>query len=146
MDNPKWILYWRLSATSGGLNHGHLFARKLPPPNTVDYKAYSEIVPQSQGGQARQGYDNLSLLWDFLDFSQLKALSDIVEAGLTAGIIYITFDRADGTKLLNDFVDGNGVPWPLEFQPVSNGRGVGVQNVKLTVNNLSVTGDPSTVI
>lgn len=146
MDNGKWILYWRISSTSGGLNHGHFFARKLPPPSTVDYKPYSQLVPQSQGGQTRQGYDILTMLWDFLDYSQLRTLTEIIEAGIVAGILYITFDRADGTKLLNDFVDATGICWPLEFQPVSNGRGVGVQNVKLTVNNLTITNDPSTVI
>lgn len=147
MENGKWILYWRLATTSGGLARGNFFARKLPPPNTVQYKAYSELLPQGQGGQTRQGYTILELLWDFLDYVQLRALTEIIEASIAAGgTIYVTFDRNDGTKLLNDFVDGNGQVFPLEFQAVSNGRGVGVMNVKLTVNNITITADPSSVI
>lgn len=147
MDNGKWLLYWRLSATSGGLARGHFFARGLPPPGFTRFRSYSELAPQSQGGQARQGYQNLEVRWEFLDFSQLKTLGDIVEASLTAGgTIYITFDRGDGTKLLNDFVDGNGIVLPLEYQEAGNSRGLGVQNVKMAINNVAITGDPSTVL
>lgn len=145
MDNPKWLLYWRLSATST-LTRKHFFALGLPPVNTPDYKPFSQLVPQSQGGQARQGYINIKMLWDSLDFFQLRTLNRIVEAAITAGTIYATVDKADATGFINSFVDISGVPSPLEFQPIANARGVVYQNVILTINNVTVTSDPSALL
>lgn len=144
MENPKWILYWRLSATST-LARQNLYALGLPPVNTPDYKTYSELVPQSQGGQARQGYINGRLLWDELDFLQFRTLTRIVEAAIVAGTIYATLPKGNGTALLNDFIDVHGVPIPLEYQPVSNARGVVYANVVLVINAIVVDSDPSTV-
>lgn len=144
MDNPKWILYWRLSATST-LARKNLYAMGLPPVNTPDYKTYSEIVPQSQGGQARQGYINSRILWDELDFLQFRTLTRIVEAAITAGAIYATVPKDDGTGLLNTFIDVHGVPLPLTWQVVSNARGVIYQSVTLVINAITVDADPSTV-
>lgn len=144
MDNPRWILYFRLSATST-LTRQNLYALGLPPVNLPDYKTYSELVPQSQGGQVRQGYINNRLLWDDLDFLQFRTLTRIVEAAIVAGTIYATVPKANGTALLNDFIDISGVPWPLEYQPVNNARGVVFQNVVLVINNVVVVSDPSTV-
>ncbi len=144
MDNPKWLLYWRLSATST-LTRRNLFALGLPPVNLGDYKTYSELVPQSQGGQARQGYINTRMLWDEMDFLQLKILNGIVEAAITAGSIYATVPKDNGTGLVNAFIDLHGTPLPLTWEPVSNGRGVVYSNIELTINNITVDSDPSTV-
>lgn len=146
MDNPKWITYWRISSTSGGLNHGHLFALGLPPVSLPDYKTYQELVPQSQGGLTRQGYISDTLLWNEMDFFQLRTLTRIVEAAIIAGVIYATVPKDNGTKLLNSFVDVHGLPHPLTWQPVQNGRGVMYANVTLTINAIVVDADPSTVI
>lgn len=145
MENPKWILYWRLSATST-LARKNLYALGLPPVNLGDYKTYSELVPQSQGGQTRQGYINARLLWDELDFLQLKTLTGIVEAAIVNGLIYATLPKDDGSGLLNSFIDVSGVALPLEYQPISNARGVVYSNVTLTINNITVTADPSTAL
>lgn len=144
MDNGKWVLYWRLSATST-LARQNLFALGLPPVNLPDYRTYSELVPQSQGSQVRQGYINTRLLWDDLDFLQFRTLTRITEAAITAGLIYATLPKGNGTALLNDFIDVSGVALPLEYQPVSNARGVMYANVTLTINNITVVSDPSTV-
>lgn len=145
MDNGRWQLLWRLSANST-LTNKHLFALKIPAPNTPDYKSFSQILPQSQGGQARQGYINIRMLWDFLDYLQLRTLDRIVEAAITAGSIYATVDKADGTGLINSFIDIHGIPLPLEFQQIANARGVVYQNVTLTINNITVDADPSAII
>jgi hypothetical protein len=143
VDNGKWILFWRLSATST-LTRQNLFALGLPPVNLGDYRTYTELVSQSQGGQARQGYINVSLLWNELTAPQLKTLTGIVEAAITAGTIYGTIDKADGTGFINSFINISGIPLPLEFQPVSDARGVVFQNVTLKINNVTVTADPAT--
>ncbi len=144
MDNSRWPLYWRLSATST-LTRRNLFALGLPPVNLGDYKTYSEFVPQSQGGQTRQGYINIRMLWDELDFLQFKILTGIVEAAIVAGLIYATVPKGNGTALLNDFIDVSGIPLPLEYQMVNNVRGVVYSNVVHTINNITVVSDPSTV-
>lgn len=143
MDNPKWILYWRLSATST-LTRKNLYAMGLPPVNLPDYKTYSELVPQSQGGQVRQGYINIRLLWDELSFTQFRILTRLVEAAITAGVIYATVPKDDGTGL-NAFIDIHGIPLPLTWQPLSNGRGVVYSNVTLTINAIVVDLDPAVV-
>lgn len=81
-----------------------------------------------------------------LDFEQLKTLTRIVEAAITAGIGYASVARDDGSKLLNDFVDVSGVFQPVDFQPVSNGRGTVYQSVTLVMTNLTITNNPSTGI
>ncbi len=45
MDNPKWPLYWRLSATAT-LLHQNLFVLGLPPVNTANYKTCSAVARQ----------------------------------------------------------------------------------------------------
>jgi hypothetical protein len=146
MENPKWVLYWRIASSSGGLARGHFFALGIPSPNTPNYRSYTERLPQGQGGQARQGYINMTLLWDALDFVQFRTLNRIVEACITGGIGYATVPRDDGSRLVNDFVDVSGIFHPLDYQPFSNGRGVMYQNVTLVMNNLTITASPSSVI
>lgn len=145
MNNGRWALLWRLSSNST-LTNKHLFALRIPAPNTPDYKAYSQLLPQSQGGQARQGYINIRILWDFLDYLQLRTLNRIVEAAITAGSIYATVPKDNGTGLVNAFLDCHGVPLPLEFQQIANARGVVYQNVTLTINAIVVDTDPSAII
>lgn len=145
-DNQKWITYWRIAASSAALPLGRFFALGLPPPNLPVYKPFTATLPQSKGGLSRQGYLNINILWNEMDFVQLRTLRRIVEAGITGGALYLTFDRNYGDKLLNDFVDGYGMPQPLTFAPVENGRGVMVQNVNLIVTDITITASPSTVI
>lgn len=143
----RWITLWRIATSSAGLARGAFFARGLPPPNTPIYKDYSELVPQSQGGQTKQGYKRVDILWSELDYLQGKTLRGIVDAAIAAGgTIYATIDRADGSKLANDFIDVSGVVYPLILEPVPLSQGRVYQNVTLTINNLTITNDPSTAI
>lgn len=142
MDNSKWLLYWRLSATST-LTNQNLFALGLPPVNTSNYRTYSQIVPQSQGGATRQGYINIPILWDDMTYNQFYTVFQINEAALTAGTIYATIDKANGTGLVNSFIDISGKPQPLEYTVASNGRGIIYINVTLRINNVTVINDPA---
>lgn len=143
MDNPRWPLLWRLSATST-LTNQNFFALGLPQVNTNVYLAYSTLVPQSQGGQSRQGYININLLWDDMDSLQLKTLKSIVDAAITAGSVYMTIPKNDGSGL-NAFIDAHGIARPVTFTPYSNGRDVMYQNVNLIVTNIVVDSDPSAI-
>lgn len=142
----RWITLWRIASSSAGLARGAFFALGLPPPNTPIYKTYSEILPQSQGGQTQQGYINVVILWSELDFLQARTLRRIVDAAVAAGTIYLTVDKADGSGLANAFIDISGVPIPLTLEPAPLSQGRVFQNVELRVNNCTVTADPSTAI
>jgi hypothetical protein len=145
MDNPLWLIYWRLSATAT-LTNKNFFVLGLPPVNLPSYLTYTQLIPQSQGGQSRQGYINTTLLWDDMTGLQFYTLTTIVEAAITAGAIYATVPKSNGTGILNDFVDISGVANPLTWQPIANARGVVYSNVTLKINNITVTNDPSTVL
>lgn len=140
----KWLVYWRIANSLAGLTRGNLYARGLPPPQTPVYKTYAALIPQSQGGQTRQGYINATLLWDRLDFLQAKTLNGIVEAGITAGSLWLTVDKGNGTGLANAFIDISGIPHPLVLEPTSQSQGQIFENVQLFVTNITVLADPST--
>ena len=144
-DNSSWILYWRLAPTSGTLAAGYLIALGLPPPDLADYRTYTQKFPQGQGGLNRQGYKHISILWNQMDFSQLTNLTILVDAAITNGSIYATIPKDDGSGL-NAFIDIHGQAGPVEYTPISQGRGVMASNVNLVINNITVDNDPSTII
>lgn len=138
MDNSKWLLYWRISTTST-LTRRNFFAVGLPIPQTPIYKNYSTLLPQGQGGQTRQGYKNVSILWAEMTRLQGFILKGLIETVLTAGTpLYMSVDFNDGTYLENAFYDVSGTPAPVVLEPTANSRGVIYQNVTLTLNNVTV--------
>lgn len=143
MDNSKWILYWRIAVSEAGLPGGTFFALGLPPPDLPDFKPYTQLVPQSQGGQSEQGYQNITILWDSMDYQQIQTLQRVIDA-VTNSTIWATVDRAHGFGL-NDFIDVSGIVRPLLFDPISKGRGVMFSNVRLTITNITIENDPSNV-
>lgn len=137
-----WTTYWRIATSLAGLTKGHLFARGLPPPDTTRYLDYSEKLLLGQGGKDKQGFINLTLQWDDLDFLQGKVLRALVDAGTT---LYLTVDRSDGTGLLNDFIDISGRPDLSDLVPTRKSRGIIYPGVELFVNNITVENDPSNI-
>lgn len=139
-DLPKWSLYWRIS-TSSTLTRRNFFAVGLPVPQTPIFKTYSALVPQSQGGQVRQGYTNISILWAELTRLQAFILKGIVDTVLTAGTpLYMSVDFNDGTYLEGSFYDISGTPIPVVLEAAQSSQGLIYQNVTLTVNNVTVIG------
>jgi hypothetical protein len=145
MENPRWLLYWRIATTQGGLTKGNFFARGLPPPDLPDFSPYTQLVPQSQGGLSEQGYQNITLLWNQMTYLQIKVLNDLID-GATNSILYATIDRAHGQKLLNDFVDCQCIVQPLQFDYISQSRGTVFSNVRLVLTNIVILVDPSPVV
>lgn len=145
-DMIKWMFYWRIASASAALPLGRFTALGLPPVNVADYRPFTQEIPRSTGGVARQGHKNISLLWYEMTYNQLKTLTKIVDASVTGGVVYATIDRSFGVKLANDFIDISGVPHPLTFSPIADSWGAVVQNVNLIVTNITITADPSSVI
>lgn len=143
-DNPKWVTYWRIS-TNSTLAHKNFFLLGLPIPQTPAFETYSTLVPQSQGGQTRQGYINVKILWSELTKYQAWKLNQLVETVLAAGTpLYMTVEYNDGTYLEGWFVDVSGTPYPLVLTPVQNSQGIIYQNVEMTLNNVTVVNNPAT--
>lgn len=138
MTLNRWNLFWRISTTST-LTGQNFFLLGLPIPQTPNFQQFSTLVPQSQGGQLRQGYINFTLLWSELDRLQAFTLKEIVDTVLTTGTpLYMTVDFSDGTYLPGRFADISGTPSPLTLAPIGNSQGMVYQNVELKVNNITV--------
>lgn len=144
LDLNRWNLYWRISATST-LAGQNFFLLGLPIPQTPNFQQFSALMPQSQGGQSRQGYTNVTLLWSELDRFQAFTLKQIVDTVLAAGTpLYMTVDYSDGTYLPGRFADVSGTPIPLTLIPAGNSQEFVYQNVELRLNNVTViTTNPS---
>lgn len=144
LDFNRWNLFWRISTTST-LTRRNFFLLGLPPPQTPVFETYSQLFPQSQGGQSRQGYTNATLLFEALDRYQAFVLNQIVETVLTAGTeLYMTIDYTDGTYLPGTFADVRGTPAPLVLTPAANTQGIVYQNVELRLTNISIISVPAT--
>ena len=133
----------RIATSEAGLATGALFARKIPKPQTF-YRDHSSRSSQGEGGEARHGYLNVSLLWDTLTASQASALKAVITAaqGQSSGLMYLTIRRTDATNGDTDWIDVSGRPLMPEFQSSNDGRIF--RNVELTINNLTILNDPST--
>lgn len=140
-------LGWRVASTEAGLQTGAFFARRIPPPNTFEYKDYTVRNPQSQGGQSRHGYKNITILWDVLTPKQANALRDVIQAGLDdAGYVYLTLDRSNGEASGRDWIDVYGRPEMPDFQPqapVAGADGIVYGTTSFFLNALVIVNDPA---
>lgn len=139
-------LYYRIATTQAALETGaNFFVRGLPKPELPTFADHSERVPKSQGGEARQGYINVSLLWLRLDSGQagvLRGLIETAEAG--AGLLYLTVPRVDAKAIGSSWVDVSGIPIMPQWESLQGGLWV-YENVVLRLNSVVVLSTPSTV-
>lgn len=139
--------HYRLSLTLSGLERGaNFFILGLPPPTLPTYADHSARFAAGSGGESRQGYENLSLLWNSLSASQAATLRRIIEAaeligGQGNGTLYLTLPRANAGA---GWIDVSGVALMPEWQP-EGGEAQGYANVLLRLNAVTVEADPSTV-
>ena len=138
------VLGWRIASTEAGLQIGALFARGIPPPDVSEYKDYSERRPQSQGGQSRHGFKNVTVVWNQLDIKQSNALRDVIQAGIDAvGFVYLTLDRSNGSASGWDWIDVYGYPQMPDFRPIANSGGQMHGSTTFVLNALVIVNDPA---
>lgn len=139
-------LFYRIALTQAALETGsNFFVRGLPKPELPTFADHSERVPRSQGGEARQGYINLSLLWLRLDSGQagvLRGLIETAEAG--AGLLYLTVPRVDAKHIGVSWCDLSGIPSMPQWESLQNGLWI-YENVILKLNAVVILATPSTV-
>lgn len=138
------VLGWRIASTEAGLQTGALFARGIPPPDVFEYKDYSERRPQSQGGQSRHGYKNITVVWNRLDTKQSNALRAVIQTGIDdAGFVYLTLDRSNGTASGWDWIDVYGYPQMPDFRPIEDSSGRMHGSVNFVLNAIVIVNDPA---
>lgn len=139
---------YRLALTLAGLATGaNFFILGLPPPILPDYKDHSARFPAGRGGESRQGFDNLSLLWNRLSASQAATLERYIRAaevigGQGNGTLYLTLPKANAGGLV--WIDVSGVALMPEWTPEGSEAGA-YGNVLLRLNAVVVEAEPSTV-
>ena len=133
---------WRIALTQAGLLKGYFRDLGIPRPTEYTYLDYSEIVPQSQWGQAKQGNINLTMVWDRLNRYQTYLLESY-RANATNGLIYLTLDKANGDSPGFDFIDVSGQIGILQFANMPGSRGNVKTGTQLFVNTITVLADPA---
>lgn len=140
-------LFYRIALTQAGLESGaNFFVRGLPRPDLPTFADFTERVPQSQGGEARQGYINGSLLWLRLDSGAAGVLRGLIEqAEAGAGLLYLTVPRTDAKAIGPSWIDVSGIPIMPNWEGLQGSPFV-YENVVLRLNNVTVLATPSTVM
>lgn len=139
-------LFYRIATTQAALEKGaNFFVIGLPRPDLVTFADHSERVPQSQGGEARQGYINTSLLWLRLDSGQAGVLRGLIEAAEAgAGLLYLTVPRTDAKHTGVSWVDVSGIPIMPNWESLQASPWT-YENVTLKLNAVVILATPSTV-
>lgn len=142
--------YYRIALTELGLDTGYFLARGLPPPELPEYNDFSIRRPASQGGESRQGYKSVSILWRRLDMQQAYILFKIIEdaesiSGEGNGTIWLTLPKVDASAPGQNWIDISGIGQLPNFETElqSNGRTYG--SVVLTINAVVVENEPSNI-
>jgi hypothetical protein len=138
-------LYYRIALTQAALETGaNFFVRGLPRPELPTFADHAERVPKSQGGEARQGYSSVSLLWLRLDGGQAGVLRGLIEAAEAgAGLLYLTAPRVDAKHSGASWVDLSGIPLMPQWESLQGGLWV-YENVVLRLNAVVILATPST--
>lgn len=132
---------WRISLTST-LTKGYFRDIGLPRPTEYTYRDYSELTPQSQGSEAKQGYINLLMVWERLSRFQLYLLETYYD-GAAGGLLYFTVDRSNGSGAGFDWVDVSGYPAVIQYAPMPKGRGNIVTGTQWRINAITVLNTPA---
>lgn len=139
---------YRLATTEAGLSTGaNFFILGLPPPNLPDYRDHAARFPAGRGGESRQGFESVSILWNRLSASQAATLRRLIEAaevtgGPGNGTLYLTLPKANAGGV--GWIDVSGIALMPEWTP-EGGEAQGYANVLLRLNAVTVENDPSTV-
>lgn len=140
---------YRIGLNEVGL--AHFVARGLPPADLATFQEYTSRRPQSTGGQARQGYANMSVLWDSLTALQAYTLRKLIDDAETTGgsgngTLWLTVPQSDASSPGQGWVDVSGIAIMPDWEPVQDSHGTLYENVVLRLNNVTVENDPSTVL
>jgi hypothetical protein len=132
---------WRISLTST-LSKGYFKDIGILRPTEWMYQDYSEVLPQSQGGQAKQGYINIILIWARLNRFGLYLL-ETYRAGAGTGLLYLTIDRANGEGSGVDWIDISCYPGVIQYANQPGVKGDVKTGTQWRLNNITILNDPA---
>lgn len=136
----------RMARTEAGLARGLLYLRGIAQPTFIQYRNFTEEVPQAEGGQLQQGYENVTIRWESANSKTTTFIRNIVQDALDNDKrLYLTIPWNNG-RGQNRWLNVYGIPHQID--PEEEGRwggtGIAYANVTLFVNNLTVLGEATT--
>lgn len=132
---------WRIGLTEGLLRY--FFVLYLPVPTEFEFTRSAERIPYSQGKVSLAGYKSFSMTWDIVPSMTFNFFDRLITEATNdySSLVFATVDR--GTR---DWIDVKGYVEPMLYERRTTPRGirgVGINNLTLTVNNLTVINDPA---
>ena len=110
---------WRMASAEAALDRRTFMTIGLPPPNVVVFQEYGEKDTDSEGGQLVRGKCQVQMAWENMTPRQAATLRAEIEAGVTAGYLWLTVDRASGHAPGPDWVDIKGKPYLPDWATVA---------------------------
>jgi hypothetical protein len=138
---------WKIATTEAGLATGSMRSLGLRKLQAAPYLDHTQVVPQGDGGQAEDGFKELTLVFrnaTRLAAAQLQELIDTALAG--SGLIYLTIDRNNATAAGHDWVDISAVPHRLRTNaaaPVDSPQPTIHTTIEFSCSNITVLNTPS---
>lgn len=143
---------WRIALSQAALETvGAMIYLGIPNPDGAPFAGHTTKQSQSEGGIARHGYLNMTLLWGVLDGQQgyeLKTTYVEVALATKPALLFMTVPIADGST--------PGLAWKdVEFRPnLSNltptvpvmnfSQVITYANVTLELNNIRIVNETPT--
>lgn len=139
---------YRIATSEAGLSTGYFVGRGLPMPDLVNFADFTNRRPQSTGGQARQGYTQMSLFWNRLDANQANTIKELIDTAETSGgsgngTLYLTIPRTDAPGTGITWIDISGIVLMPGWESTQQGSGQTYENVQLQLNNCTVQNEPA---
>lgn len=146
------VLRFRMATALADLAQGaNFYILGIHEPDMAYFTDHTTRYPQSQGGQARQGYNQATLFWSELLVEEAAIIRGLIVAAeaLTEtgnGILYVTMPKNDGSSFSPGWIDISGVAIMPQWIPEQGTRGKVYSNITLSLNNVTVEAEPSTVV
>jgi hypothetical protein len=128
---------WRIATNFANLNAGHFAYWKLPVPSMVTTRDHSVRASQGDGGVARHGFRNVSLLWNALSHSQGHTLRELVGSA-SSGILYATVYWTDGQSRWVNLEGKADLSDLVPAPPFAGASGIIYENVTLSLNAVTI--------
>lgn len=146
VNNGCDIYKLRISLTEAGLSSGYFYLHKIGIPSSVQLVPFAELVPVSDGGQSRHGFQSCQITWANPDQKTIYKIKKYMEDSLSGTrLLFLTIPKNDGSTLGRSYIDVSGVVIPFYGQESGNfgSPGVVFNGFTLTINNLVILNDPS---
>lgn len=138
-----YLSRWRIAASADTLARRNLITLGIPPPALLVYNEASQRVPGLDGSQKLRGGISIQVNWEPLTRAQAARLRAAIEAGQSAGWLYMTVDRSNAQSSGEDWVDIRGKAYTPQFAPVARSYGQAYEAVSLQLADVEIINAPS---